>query len=310
MANGRRSPGGGRASEGGLGISCYQTNDESHGYTGGVEGDKNHVMQSPKVYAIYWDEYFEMNREAVYTMDEFFRQILTGRYMRQLNQYGGIGLGRFLGSTVIVPNPVSPPPSDLAAERIEAELKEWIRTGTVKVSPTPGETNLLYVIFTPSTTTIDNDNCLAGFHSSGRYDAAPDDAGAQGERDDNLFWAAIQEWHYDGAPASASDFADSCTWAVSHELVEAFTNRDGKGFAYRTPKDHYEIGDICECARGSEAEKTPIIKTEVDGWWVETYWDEENKSCYPLHVVPRDYAPEVGYEIPRRPNEQRYRRRV
>lgn len=44
-------------------------------------------------------------------------------------------------------------------------------------------------------------------------------------------------------------------------MVEAFTNRDGKGYQTET---RCEVGDICECARGSEDMKTPIIKAQVE----------------------------------------------
>lgn len=307
MANGRV----GRASEGGIGRSCFEVNETGHGYAGGVGlppgsvGNKV-VMKSPKVYAIYWDEYFQVNPQTVYTMNQFFSQILTGRYMRQLEQYGGIGLGQFLGSSVIVPDPASPPPAPpalLDAAQIEGQLQHWISNKTVSVRPDKDETNLLYVIFTPSNTNMGD--CLAGSHGHARYDEIP----SVQKMDDNLFWAAIQQWHEYGTPSSGREFADSCTWAVSHEMVEAFTNRDERGFAYR-PGDgnSYEIGDICECARGSKAEKTPIITTQIDGWVVETYWDNTNQSCYPLHIVPRNQAPEVGYEILRRQNEQRQKR--
>src|SRR5579864_606362 len=259
MADGTRSGGDGRASEGGIGRSCYEVNDEAHGYPGGVAADDpGNVMKSPKVYAIYWDEYYQVNPQAVYTMNQFFSQILTGRYMRQLEQYGGIGQGQFLGSTVVVPDPVNPPPappSELTAAQIENQLGQWITSGTVPVRPDPDETNLLYIIFTPNSTNMGD--CLSGFHSSTRYDTPPS---AQ-PKEDNLFWAAIQEWHEYGPPASAREFADSCTWAASHEMVEAFTNRSGTGWVYRAADGNiYEIGDLCECARGSQAEKTPIIK--------------------------------------------------
>ncbi len=246
-------------------------------------------MASPKVYAIFWDEYFDRNRAVVGMMEDFLRKILRGRYMDQLAQYG-VGKGEFVGSAIVVPDPEEPPPSSsiMEAKYIERQLLGWIRVSKVAERPSQHEKNLLYIIFTPSTTNIGD--CVCGYHQSGLYDK---DSG-----DPNLFWAAIQEWHHDGPeklPATPRDFADSCTWAVCHEMVEAFTNPDGKG--YHT-EDECEIGDICECAQGSESMKTPIIKAEVDGWWVETYWDNENQSCYPLHIVPRRQAPEVGYPLP------------
>jgi hypothetical protein len=218
-------------------------------------------------------------------MNQFFGDILGGKFMRQLGQYG-VGDGVFAGSSVIVPD--RQPPGFLEPQYIEEQLKEWIKRGIVGVSPTEDEANLLYVIFTPNFTSISDDGyCTCGYHQSGRYGNLPGD--------DNLFWAAVQEWHHNNnLPRNKREFLDSCTWAVSHEMVEAFTNRDGKGYHTDTG---CEIGDICECAQGSETEKTPIIKAQVGKWWVETYWDNENQSCYPLHVVPREDPPTSGYEI-------------
>ncbi len=241
-------------------------------------------MASPRVYAIYWDQYFQKNPAAVNLMNQFFRGILSGKFMRQLRQYG-VGSGVLAGSSVIDPGRQ---PGFLEPQYIEEQLKDWIKRGTVGVSPTENETNLLYVIFTPNRTSISHDAyCTCGYHQSGRYGAPPGD--------DNLFWVAIQEWHHnDALPGSEREFLDLCTWCVSHEMVEAFTNRDGKGYHTDTG---CEIGDICECAHGAENQKTPIIKTQVGGWWVETYWDNQNQSCYPLHVIPRADPPTGGYEI-------------
>ena len=294
----RTQPNVGRSIEGSIGSSCHGVNEKCHGWTHGIDvPERPHVMKTPKVFAIYWDEYFDANRQAVYTMNQFFGQILTGSYMTQLYQYGGVEKGQFIGSTIIVPDPTNPPPAKpniLKWPFIEHQLREWINQRKVPVKPDPHETNLLYVIFTPSTTNIGD--CVGGYHHSGRYDD-PEDARKHEAGDDNLFWAAIQEWHYNGPPATPREFADSCTWVVSHEMVEAFTNRDGHGFH---TKD-CEIGDICECAQGSKDKKAPIIKAEVDGWWVGNYWDNENRSCYPLHIVPVAEAPSAGgYEIPRR----------
>ena len=272
------------------GGSCHQTNSECHGWQGKVQGNQHHVMASPRVYAIYWDQYFQHN-PAVNLMNRFFGDILRGTFMRQLTQYG-VGNGVFAGSSTIDPGRQ---PEFLEPQYIEEQLKEWIKRGTVQVSPTENETNLLYVIFTPNHTSISHDGyCTCGYHQSGHYGIL--------SGDDNLFWAAIQEWHHNNdLPGSDREFLDLSTWCVSHEMVEAFTNRDGKGYHTDTG---CEIGDICECAQGSEAQKTPIIKAQVGEWWVETYWDNQNQSCYPLHVTPRAVPPTAGYERPAKGADQ------
>lgn len=296
-----------RGIEGGTGSSCHAVNQGYHGWEGTIEGDKAHVMKSPKVYAIYWggdDEYFQNDPEAdekIQLMAKFFEDILGGKFMCQLKQYG-VEEAEFVGSLRAHVDPEDPPPQApevMPPEYIEKHLKKWITQWIEegKLTPPGADEQRLYIIFTPRATNIGD--CLCGYHEFGRYDSA------DRKSDHDLFWAAIQEWHYngkpanDGAPATSREFADSCTWAVSHEMVEAFTNPDGKG--YHT-KDGGEIGDICECAQGSKDMKAPIIKAHLDGreggWWVETYWDNQNGSCYPLHITPRGYAPTRGYELP------------
>lgn len=280
-----------RAANSGLG-RCGEVNNPCHGWTGVVPGNRHHVMASPRVYAIYWDDYFTQNPDAVELMSQFFREILAGPYMHQLAQYG-VGAATLSGSVVVSPDAAAR--SQVSAdhpEYLEARLRTWIEQGTVTERPARDERNPLYVIFTPRETSIGE--CLCGYHSSGRFEKT---AG-----DNDFFWAAIQEWHHDfsatGEPCERQ-MVDSCTWCVTHEMVEAFTNPDGHGY-HTTDQSHgdegCEIGDICECAMGSAQMKTPILKTQVDGWWVEPYWDNENQSCYPLHVVPRAVVPFHGYE--------------
>jgi hypothetical protein len=280
-----------RAANSGLG-PCGEVNNPCHGWTGVVPGNRHHVMASPRIYAIYWDEYFERNPGAVELMNEFFREILAGAYMRQLKQYG-VGAGTLSGSLVVPPD--SAARSQISAdhpEYIAAQLRKWIERGTVTERPARGERNPLYVIFTPRGTSVGE--CLCGYHQSGRFEKTPGD--------NDLFWATIQEWHHDfssKSEPSPRQMVDSCTWCVTHEMVEAFTNPDGQGYHTNDPDnpgEGCEIGDICECAKGSASMKTPILKAQVDGWWVEPYWDNENQSCYPLHVVPRAHVPLHGYE--------------
>ena len=280
------------------GGGCYHVNDECHGWVGPVPRNEGHAMATPEVYAIYWDEYFRQYSAAVNLMNQFFREIQRGSFMCGLSQYG-VGEGVFRGHSVIVPDPPPPqpprPPLKLTPEMIETQLRTWIDKETEGTPrPDPDNTNLLYVIFAPNNTDIGE--CVCGYHRSGRFDTPL-------ERD-NLFWAAIQEWHHDPEhlPSTDREFVDSCSWCVSHEMVEAFTNRDGKG--YHTANG-CEIGDICESAKGSPAIKTPIIKVQVDGWWVETYWDNINRSCYPLHIVPQETPPTGPYEIVNEKRRQR-----
>ncbi len=237
-------------------------------------------MPSPRVYAIYWDAYFQRAPRAVRHMNRFFRTILRGRFMRGLRQYG-VGPGRFAGSAVIVPDPSHRLPRSLRSGAITARLKSWIRTGAVPVVPRPNETNLLYVIFAPNASSLGPGLC--GYHHSSRYGKTT------GRR--NLFWAAIQQWHFPSAsPRTPQALANACTWCISHEMVEAFTDRDDRGYHAAG----CEIGDICECARRS----SKIIKVRIDNTWlVEPYWSNKDQKCYPFRVASGTNGGQTGAPI-------------
>lgn len=244
-------------------------NHSCHGWTGIVPARKRHVMASPRVYAIYWDAYFQKHPWALRRMDRFFQVILRGRFMWGLRQYG-VRPGRFVGSTVVVPDPRHRLPRRLTQGVIDAQLKSWLRAGTVTVAPRPNETDLLYVIFTPAATSLGPGLC--GYHQHGRYRKSSGRA--------NLFWAAIQQWNCQTPlPRTPRALADACTWCISHEMVEAFTDRDNLG--YRTGGG-CEIGDICECAAGCP--KINKIKIN-DTWLVEPYWSNAHQRCYPYRAM-------------------------
>ncbi len=233
-----------------------------------VPGRKRHVMTSPRVYAIYWDAYFKRRPDTVRYMNRFFQVILRGPFMRGLRQYG-VGPGRLAGSTVIVPDPRHRLPRRLSQGAIDAQLKSWLRAGTVTVTPRPNETNLLYVIFTPAATSLGPGLC--GYHHHGRFGKSAGDA--------NLFWAAIQQWNCQSRlPRTPRALADACTWCISHEMVEALTDRDNLGYC---TGGGCEIGDICECAPGCpKINKIKIHNT----WLVEPYWSNAHQRCYPFRA--------------------------
>lgn len=222
-------------------------------------------MSSPRVYAVYWDGYFKRHPDVVREMNRFFRGILRGRYMAGLRQYG-VGDGRFVGSSVVEPDPDTRLPARPKRAYIERQLKNWIRSGAVAAAPRRNETNLLYVIFTPRHTTLGAGVC--GYHGYGHFGKASGHA--------NLFWAVIQQWHCGSRPpANPRAFANACTWCLSHEMVEAFTDRDNLGYHAR---NGCEVADICECAPGCPKIKTVTINRT---WRVESYWDNKRQTCYP-----------------------------
>ena len=62
--------------------------------------------------------------------------------------------------------------------------------------------------------------------------------------------------------------ADILTPIVSHEMAEAFTDRNSDGF--KAPNG-CEIGDICETK----------ARVPLGHWRVESYWSDQQQACAP-----------------------------
>jgi len=87
---------------------------------------------------------------------------------------------------------------------------------------------------------------------------------------DNLFWAIIKT---DAATTNLDRaFMNALAPLTGHELCEAFTNRDGKG--YISDKG-CEIGDICELDTSTGNLSTFTYRR----WDIEPYWSQWDNSC-------------------------------
>src|SRR5581483_8885649 len=88
---------------------------------------------------------------------------------------------------------------------------------------------------------------------------------------DDLFWATVRTKSSSTETSTGRKFAQSRAYILSHELVEACSNRDGHGYTTGA----CEIGDICE-TRGSDS----CCKTyDYRGWLVEYYWSNWDNDC-------------------------------
>src|ERR1700730_7158754 len=81
----------------------------------------------------------------------------------------------------------------------------------------------------------------------------------------DLFWALVRTDK--GNRSSGKALIDDISLCVSHEIAEALTNRDGRGYF----KGKCEIGDVCE----------PPCAPEFPyrGWSVEQYWSQWDVAC-------------------------------
>jgi hypothetical protein len=147
----------------------------------------------------------------------------------------------------------------MTPEQLQAHLMEWLDQGVVMPAPSPNESSLVYLIFPPLDTkmSLPGESGWGGFHWHGSWRAA----GA----DSNLFWATVRDYSPSLTGAGAG-FVDSISYIVSHELVEAFSDRDGYGYfgTYGC-----EIGDLCEADP-----PVPVTTVSYYSWQVERYWSQ------------------------------------
>jgi hypothetical protein len=234
------------------GITVRPGTDTNFSAHGGV------VMYNPRVFAIYWGRDYGtpatgMNSTAQF-FDSYFAAVVNSSYMDPLAQYNNVNRGTFLGSTWVDHDPGTP--QTASRDDIKNYLTNWLDAGMSPVVPAQDEHDLLFVIFAPSEVTLkDNShlqsdpppNGFCGYHSHDFYHKS----NIFGQS--NLFWAIVT--------------STAGTDVVSHELVEAFTDRDQNGWH----SSNAEIGDACSaCGVGTLAFK---------GFVVASYWLVNANRC-------------------------------
>lgn len=253
-------------------------NECCHSFPRNVLANDIHVMRSPRILPILWGNYYVTDPGAVTEVRLLLTDLVTGRFMNGLAQYG-VRRGSML-------NPITIPvmgndPQNLRRIDVQNQLTTWIGNGTVS-PPAVNEQNLLYVIFLPTGSTTANSEY--GYHDSARYTTP----GGRPPRNNNLFFATILTNPLLSPPAADTTtvelFARSLAYIVSHELNEAFTDRDFRGFsvdisctiAGKTFTSNCEIGDNCEFFRGTDITK---FKYGYREWEIEWYWSNWDKNC-------------------------------
>lgn len=210
------------------------------------------VMASPQVFAIYWGRNYGspttgLNATAN-NLDTFFSAILANAaYMGELGQYS-VGAATFLGSTWVDHDPSTA--QTLTYDNMRDTLIHWLQGYILPVVPQRNELNLLFVIFAPTEITLVDNNGAGGFcayHWWGHYN--------KGSGKDNLFFAVVD--------------ATALTSAISHELVEAFTDRSHNG--WHSDIDGSEIGDVCSSCGSATL--------TVSGFSAASYWLVEQRRC-------------------------------
>jgi hypothetical protein len=252
-------------------------NGRCHTYISGVKANQKRILGNPRVVLIFWGHNYVTNSNDVTAGVQLISDLVTGPFMNGLVQYG-VDRGSVAGKFVIDTNRNKPAPAMLDEMQAQAQIISWLNAGTVKPAPSIDETNLLYFLFPPPTTQLtltDGTTGFCGYHLHGKFNSD--------SHHDDLFWAIVST---SGAtPGTGTMFANSFAYCVSHELDEAFSDRDNQGFI---AENGCEIGDICET-------KTFF---PYRGWMVEQYWSNWDSSCIQgdQPVSLRKYLRSIGFD--------------
>ena len=249
-------------SVGGGGSTCA-------GWSGEVPANDRHVLRQPVVTPVFWGHFYATTPDAVSETTRLLSDLAGGRFMDGARQYG-VSKGS-VDSPVVV-DVVAPDrePTTLSDTDILVQLQDWLDKGTVAPPPAAREKNRLFFIFPPTTAdlTWSKDQSFEGYHE---YAWSPQPKKGTDPGPYNLFWAVVRTKSASTETSSGLEFARSRAYIVSHELIEAATDRDGQGFT--TPS--CEIGDICEAVG-----QTACCSTyDYLGWQAEYYWSNWDNRC-------------------------------
>jgi len=234
-------------------VEADATNDICHGNTDGVEPHDKAIIAHVRVMVLCWGKFYEQHSDAVDNAYALCRDLVTGSYFNGLAQYG-VGRGSMAGTANIN---FASPPATLSEDEARDNLFAWLGNGSL-LAPAIDEPSLLYVLFLPPETkptisTGKDDFC--GYHHWAKLHPE--------SKDSDVFWALIRTDSADQTSGSA--FIKSLSYCVSHEIVEAVSSRDGRGYY----KGTCEIGDLCE--------QTGTYNYR--DWQVEQYWSQWDEKC-------------------------------
>jgi hypothetical protein len=251
---GRRRP---RISSHGRSGNRLDTNDQCHGFTGGVtlNGGGTGRLCQPRVALILWDNFFVSNSAAVTQANKLITDLVGGPFMNGLTQYG-ISRGSLIQTTVVAADSNNPAPVtwDTFGTSDRDQLLVWLRDETLTLQP---DGSFIYFLLLPTTTKLTNGQ---------KPDGTPNpNVGGWHSSDGNLYWGLARTDFAD--LTSAAGFVRSVANIVGHELIEALTDLDG-GTGYRA-SNGCEIGDICE-------DKSLV---SYRGWNVQKYWSGWDAAC-------------------------------
>jgi len=227
------------------------------------------VLQRPKVQLLFWGNAWntpplnELASQVFAACD----QILRGRYLDEMRQYGTGGNGSVTGANLVL----SEPPNGFTSDTVGELVWDLIDAGHFPDphdSPGPN----FYFVFMPPGIIPENNKGLAAHSFADDTDFPFDTA---------RIWTG---WTRFGT-------LDFITLRFSHELVEFCSDPGGDGWQVepRNDENWNEIVDVCQGASG-----------RLDGVAVEAYYSKSSGLC----VIPKNPTPPPP--PPRLPNG-RYR---
>lgn len=247
------------------------TNSKCHGFTGGVQANSKFVIDAPQVTLVLWDTLFANNSAAVTNANQLVTDLITGRFMNGLAQYG-VARGA-LTKTVVIDTKITPAPKtwDSSDGNDLIQLKAWFIANTL-TPPAKDNTQTVFFIILPNSTTLTNgknangtpNTSIVGWHHSAKYNSS--------SSNNDLFWGLVQTQPNTLTAGSEATFINGFAYGVGHELCEAFTNRDGSSGYINS--NGCEIGDICEADTSNN-----LITFPYKTWSIEPYWSTWDNAC-------------------------------
>ncbi len=219
---------------------------------------KTHVVSvfwGPGVNALFSD--------ATHGIQAFYRDLGQSEYFAWLSEYGVVSLDTNGTNTTITPTTVFNVTSQGTADaQLQTEIRNQIKAGKLPAPNADGGT--IYVV------TFPKGAALGALVAAG--------VGAYHQQD-----SLNHQWEYVVLPDQGDTVnLDGATRAVSHEIIEAVTDPDGRtGLRdVQTPAPGGycggEIGDICQAATDN-----PALPITVGGnrWLVQKMWSNVAKGC-------------------------------
>lgn len=200
----------------------------------------DHIMPQPHVIPILWGHDYAQNPTTVGNIQKMVSDLVTGRFMNVMAQYG---VRRGTVNAPIVIDDLNPPETvvyynklNTLQDDITPNLIKWIEAGLVPAPQSNADINTLYLILPPPETTLETydgatdpiGNGVQGFHNEGvtKPGGPP-----------TYFWSIVKTNFNNSGPISSLTWvADGVAPTICHELAEQFVDRNGT---------YKEIGDPC-----------------------------------------------------------------